>query len=55
MRHLISFIRINSSYNLEQIGPILGHTSTTTTKRYSNMKVQSTTEVLQNMFDRFAE
>ena len=52
IRHLIG---INSGYSLEQIGSVLGHTSTATTKRYSNMKVESATEVLQNMFDRFAE
>ena len=55
IRHLIGFIGINSGYSLEQIGSVLGHTSTATTKRYSNMKVESATEVLRNMFDRFTE
>ncbi|GEM_PF-5807022 len=55
IRHLIGFIGINSGYSLEQIGSVLGHTSTATTKRYSNMKVESATEVLRNMFDRFVE
>jgi len=31
------------------------HTFTATTKRYSNMKVESATEVLRNIFDRFTE
>jgi site-specific recombinase XerD len=46
---------INSGYSLEQIGSVLGHTSTATTRRYSNMKSDSAKEVLSHMFDRFVD
>ena len=55
IRHLIGFAGVNSGYSLEQIGAVLGHTSSATTRRYSNMKVESATKVLRNMFDRFTE
>jgi len=55
IRHLIGFMGINSGYSLEQIGSVLGHTSTTTTRRYSNMKSDSAKEVLSHMFDRFVD
>ena len=55
IRHLIGFMGVNSGYSLEQIGLVLGHTSTATTKRYSNMKSDSAKAVLSNMFDRFID
>ena len=55
IRHLIGFMGVNSGYSLEQIGSVLGHTSTATTRRYSNMKSDSAKEVLSHMFDRFVD
>ena len=46
---------VNSGYSLEQIGSVLGHSSTVATKRYSNMKSDSAKEVLSHMFDRFVD
>jgi integrase len=55
IRHLIGFMGVNSGYSLEQIGSVLGHSSTATTRRYSNMKSDSAKAVLSNMFDRFID
>ena len=55
IRHLIGFMGVNSGYSLEQIGSVLGHSSTATTKRYSNIKSDSAKEVLSHMFDRFVD
>ena len=49
------FIGVNSGFSLELIGSVLGHSSTATTKRYSNMKSDSARVVLSSMFDRFVE
>lgn len=53
--HLIGYVGINSDYSLEQIGSILGHTSTATTRRYSNIKSDSAKQVLSHMFNRFVD
>ena len=53
IRHLIGFVGVNSGYSLEQIGSVLGHSSTLTTRRYSNMKSDSAKDVLSHMFDKF--
>ena len=55
IRHLIGFMGVNSGYSLEQIGSVLGHTSTATTRRYSNLKSDSAKQVLSHMFDRFID
>lgn len=55
IRHLIGFMGVNSGYSLEMIGSVLGHSSTVTTKRYSNMKSDSARVVLGSMFDRFVK
>ncbi len=55
IRHLIGYMGVNSGYSLEMIGAVLGHSSTVTTKRYSNMKSDSAKEVLSGMFDRFVK
>jgi integrase len=55
IRHLIGFVGVNSGYSLEQIGSVLGHSSTATTRRYSNMKSDSAKQVLSYMFDRFVD
>lgn len=51
--HLIGLVSINNGYSLEQIGAVPGHTSTATTRRYSNMKSDSVKQVFSHMFDRF--
>lgn len=55
IRHLIGFVGINSGYSLEQIGSVLVQTSTTTTRRYPNMKSDSAKQVLSHMFDKFVD
>jgi integrase len=55
IRHLVGYMGVNSGYTLEMIGAVLGHRSTVTTKRYSNMKSDSAKEVLSGMFDRFVK
>ena len=55
IRHLIGFVGVNSGYSLEQIGSVLGHSSTATTRRYSNMKSDSAKQVLSHMFDKFVD
>jgi len=55
IRHLIGYVAVNSGYSLEQIGSVLAHGSTETTKRYSNMKRDTARDVLGNMFDRFVK
>ncbi len=55
IRHLIGFMGLKSGYSLEMVGNVLGHESTATTKRYSNMKSDSAKEVLNNMFGRFVQ
>jgi len=55
IRHLIGFIGVNNGYSLEMIGAVLGHTSTVTTKRYSNLKSEAAKDVLSSMFDKFVK
>ncbi|UFH59807.1 tyrosine-type recombinase/integrase [Sulfurovum mangrovi] len=55
IRHLIGYIGVNSGYSLEQIGAVLSHGSTETTKRYSNMKRDTARDVLGNMFDMYVK
>lgn len=50
IRHLIGYLAINNGHSLEQIGYVLGHASTLTTKRYSNMKSKGAASVLDTVF-----
>jgi site-specific recombinase XerD len=52
IRHLIGYLAINNGHTLEQIGYVLGHASTATTKRYSNMKSKGAASVLSTVFDK---
>ena len=54
IRHLIGYLAINNGHSLEQIGYVLGHASTTTTKRYSNMKSKGAASVLSTVFDQLS-
>lgn len=53
IRHLVGFTGVNSGYSLEMIGEVLGHSSTATTKRYSNMRSSIANDVLANMFTKY--
>lgn len=54
VRHLIGHIAISSGMSLEQIGNVLGHGSTLTTKRYSTIKRDSAREVLSSVMEKLA-
>jgi integrase len=53
LRHLIGYVAINNGASLEEIGAILGHDSTFTTKRYSNMDMRTAKKALENVHKRF--
>lgn len=55
MRHLIGHIAISNGISLEQIGNVLGHSSSITTKRYSNIKEDSAREVLDAVLGRLSK
>ncbi|MDD5405976.1 MAG: site-specific integrase [Sulfurovaceae bacterium] len=50
LRHFIGFWAINQGATLEQIGYVLGHQSINTTKRYSNLKLDTASKVLGDVF-----
>jgi len=52
LRHLLGYISVNSGLPLEMIGKALGHQNIATTKRYSNVQVESAAKVLDNFFDK---
>jgi integrase len=52
IRHLIGYLAVNNGHTLEQIAYVLGHASTITTKRYSNMKSKGAASVLSTVFDK---
>lgn len=54
MRHLIGHLAISSGISLEQIGNVLGHSSSITTKRYSTIKEDSAREVLNAVLGKFS-
>lgn len=51
LRHLIGYIAVNEGYSLEQIGKALGHKSTQTTKRYSRVKEEMASVVVNAVHD----
>ncbi len=48
LRHLLGYISVNSGLPLEMIGKALGHQNIATTRRYSNVQVESAAKVLEN-------
>ena len=55
LRHILGYISVNSGLPLEMIGKALGHQSTLTTKRYSNVNINSAAKVLENFFNTLSE
>jgi len=49
LRHLLGGIAVNAGYSLEQIGKALGHKSIQTTKRYSRMKEETASLVVDGV------
>lgn len=52
IRHLIGYLAVNNGHTLEQIAYVLGHSTTSTTRRYSNMKSKGAASVLSTVFDK---
>ena len=52
LRHLIGGVLVSESKTLEQIASILGHTSTSVTKRYSKVRQEVAAEGLDEFFKR---
>jgi integrase len=47
LRHMIGFLAANNGFTLEEIGYVLGHDSTLTTKRYANMDMKTAKRTLE--------
>jgi len=52
LRHIIGSDLVSNNFTLEEIAPVLGHTSTSVTKRYSKAREEKTNEALDSFFDR---
>ena len=49
LRHLMGYIAINNGFSLEEIAQVLGHDSTATTMRYSNMSMATAKRTLEGI------
>jgi len=52
LRHLIGGTLVSSGKTLEQVASVLGHTSTSVTKRYSKVRQEVAAESLEDFFGR---
>ena len=52
LRHILGDDLVSNNHTLEEIAQVLGHTSTSVTKRYSKVRQNKTNEVLDNFFER---
>jgi len=52
LRHLIGGTLVSSGKTLEQVASVLGHTSTSVTKRYSKVRQEVAAESLDDFFNR---
>ncbi len=52
LRHLIGGTLVSSGKTLEQVASVLGHTSTSVTKRYSKVRKELAAESLDDFFKR---
>ncbi len=52
LRHLIGGTLVSSGKTLEQVASVLGHTSTSVTKRYSKVRKEVAAESLDDFFKR---
>ena len=55
LRHLIGGTLVSSGKTLEQVASVLGHTSTSVTKRYSKVRQEVAAESLDEFFKRVRE
>jgi len=52
LRHIIGSDLVSNNFTLEEIAQVLGHTSTSVTKRYSKVREEKANEALDSFFDR---
>jgi len=52
LRHIIGGDLVSNNFTLEEIAHVLGHTSTSVTKRYSKVRQNKADEALDSFFDR---
>lgn len=52
LRHLMGYIAVNNGFSLEEIAQVLGHDSIATTKRYSNMSMNTAKRTLEGIHDK---
>jgi len=52
LRHILGSDLVSHNYTLEEIAQVLGHTSTSVTKRYSKVREEKATEALDSFFNR---
>ena len=52
LRHIIGNDLVSNNYTLEEIAQVLGHTSTSVTKRYSKVRETKASEALDSFFSR---
>jgi integrase len=52
LRHILGSELVSNDYTLEEIAQVLGHTSTSVTKRYSKVREKVANEALDGFFER---
>jgi integrase len=52
LRHILGNELVSNKYTLEEIAQVLGHTSTSVTKRYSKIREEKASEALDSFFER---
>ena len=52
LRHIIGSDLVSNNHTLEEVAQVLGHTSTSVTKRYSKVRQEKANEALDSFFDR---
>jgi len=52
LRHIIGSDLVSNNFTLEEVAQVLGHTSTSVTKRYSKVRQEKANEALDSFFDR---
>ena len=55
LRHIIGSDLVSNNFTLEEVAQVLGHTSTSVTKRYSKVRQEKANEALDSFFDRIEE
>lgn len=52
LRHIIGSDLVSNNFTLEEVAQVLGHTSTSVTKRYSKVRQEKANEALDSFFER---